>query len=175
MVSPAGQARPVPGAGEDYPLRRLRRRRMLTQVELAGLSCSCISMIERGHRTLTRLDHINAATSALRVSPAELAPGVVPGRGERTPAPQVPVAAFPVVRDEITVTRCARLTREFMIHVARGDINATGMWLRRTVRDRDVNPWLLLDQLTAPGISAPGRRDPDATAIRRQFRTGRAG
>ena len=82
----------------------LARHGMLTQVELAGLSysCSCISMIERGHRTLTRLDHINAVASALRVSPAELAPGVVPGRGERTPAPQVPVTAFPVVRDEIT-------------------------------------------------------------------------
>lgn len=123
MASRARQARPA--AGEDHPLRRLRRQRGLTQAQLAGL-----------------------------------APSVVPGPGERAPASPVPVAAFPVVRDEITVTRHARLAREFMTCVARGDIHATGIWLRRTARDPDVNPWLLLDQLTTPGISAPGPRPP---------------
>jgi len=156
MASRARQAQPIPAAGDDHPLRRLRRRRGLTQVELAGLaglSYSYISMIERGHRALNRRDHINAVAAVLRVSPAELAPSTIPGLDEWAPASSGSAPAFPAGSDEITVTRHAHLAREFIAHVARGDTYAAGRWLRRTARDPSVNPWLLLDQLTAPGIS----------------------
>jgi transcriptional regulator with XRE-family HTH domain len=62
--------------GADHPLRRLRRRRGMSQVALAGLaglSPSFISMVENGHRGLTRLDHISALAAALRVPPGEVA------------------------------------------------------------------------------------------------------
>ena len=59
----------VPAVAE-HPLRRARLRRGMTQVELAGLaglSCSYISMVERGQRKLTRRDHVNALAAVLRV------------------------------------------------------------------------------------------------------------
>jgi len=147
----------VPAGSGDHPLRRLRRRRGLTQVELAGLaglSYSYISMIETGQRTLTRLDYITAVAAALRVSPAELAPGTVPASaGSGQPAP-----SFPAVRDEITVTRHARLAREFMAHVARGDTYAAGKWLRRAARDPSVSPWLLLDLVATHDAGTPRPR-----------------
>lgn len=157
MASRARQAQPA--AGDDHPLRKLRRRRGLTQVELAGLaglSCSYISMIERGHRALNRRDHINAVAAALRVSPSELAPSTISGLYEWAPASSGSAPAFTAGADEITVTRHAHLAREFIAHVARGDTYAAGRWLRRTARDPSVNPWLLLDQLTAPGIILSG-------------------
>lgn len=155
----ASQARPVPAAGDDHPLRRLRRRRGLTQVELAGLaglSYSYISMIETGKRTLTRRDHINAVAAALRVPPGELAPSIVPGLDEWAPATSASASAFPAVRDELAVTRHARLAREFITHLARGDTRAAGRWLRRAARDPSVSPWLLLDLVAAHHMSVPG-------------------
>ncbi len=84
------QARPVPVTGAEHPLRRVRLRRGLTQVELAGLAGlapSCISMIERGRRKLTRRDHVNALAAALKVPSAEIAPSMIAGSGEWAPAP----------------------------------------------------------------------------------------
>jgi transcriptional regulator with XRE-family HTH domain len=66
-----------PPAVAEHPLRRVCLRRGMTQVELAGLaglSCSCISMIERGQRPLRRRDHVNALAAASKVPPAEIAP-----------------------------------------------------------------------------------------------------
>jgi transcriptional regulator with XRE-family HTH domain len=154
------QTQPGRADGADHPLRRLRLWRGLTQVELAGLaglSCSYISMIERGQRTLPRFDHITAVTAALRVSPAELGPGTIPAPDEQAPSSAAPAPAFPAVRDEITVTRHAHLARMFMAYLARGDRRAAGIWLRRIARDPNVSLWLLLDQLTAPEIGLPGR------------------
>ena len=156
-----GEMAQVPVAGADHPLRRLRRRRGLTQVELAGLaglSYSYISMIETGQRTLTRLDHITAVAAALRVSPAELAPGTMPAPDGQAPASPASASPFPAVRDEVTVTRHARLAREFTAYVARGDTYAAGMWLRRTARDPSVSPWLLLDLVAMHDAGMPGPR-----------------
>jgi transcriptional regulator with XRE-family HTH domain len=147
--------------GADHPLRRLRLRRGLTQVELAGLaglSYSYISMIETGQRTLTRLDHIAAVAAALRVSPAELAPGAIPAPDGKAPASSATAQAFPAGSDEITVARHARLAREFMTHIARRDTRAAGMWLRRTARDPSVSPWLLLDLVAMHDVGVPGPR-----------------
>lgn len=156
-----GQTAQVPVAGTDHPLRRLRRRRGLTQVELAGLaglSYSYISMIETGQRTLTRLDHITAVAAALRVSPAELAPGTIPAPDGQAPASSASAQAFPAGSDEITVARHARLAGEFMAHIARRDVRAAGMWLRRTARDPSVSPWLLLDLVAMHHAGMPGPR-----------------
>ncbi len=55
---------------------------------------------------------------------------------------------------------------------------AAGAWLRRMARDPGVNPWLLLDQLTAPETCLSGkgrasaRGERGALGIRRQHRTG---
>jgi transcriptional regulator with XRE-family HTH domain len=124
---------------------------------LAGLSYSYISMIECGRRRLTRLDHITAVAAVLRVSPADLAPGTIPAPDGQAPPSAVPAPAFPAVRDEITVTRHARLARKFTAYAARGDSRAAGIWLRRIARDPSVSPWLLLDQLTALRTGLPGR------------------
>ena len=143
--------RPVPVTSAGHPLRQARLRRGLTQVELAGLaglSYSYISMIERGRRKLTRRDHVNALAAALRVPPAEIAPGTIPGLDEWAPAPRAPASAFPPLSDDIAVARHRELAGQFIGHVSRGDTYAAGAWLRRLARDPNVNPWLLLDQLT---------------------------
>jgi len=150
-----------PPAGADHPLRRRRRRRGLTQValaELSGLSGSFLSMVETGQRTLTRRDHINAVAAALRVSPAELAPSTIPGLDSWAPALPGSASAFPALRDEFTMTRHARLVRQFMAHVARGDTYEAGVWLRRTARDPSVSPWLLLDLPAAHDLGVPRSR-----------------
>lgn len=137
----------------DHPLRRVRRRRGLTLVVLAGmsgLSVPFLSMVENGQRTLTRRDHVNALAAALRVPPAEIAPSTIPGLDEWAPAPPVPASAFPPLSDEIAAARHRELAGQFMGYVIQGDMYATGAWLRRMARDPNVNPWLLLDQLTAP-------------------------
>ncbi len=142
----------------DHPLRRARRRRGLTQVELAGLaglSFSYISMIERGHRKLTRRDHVNAQAAALRVPPTEIAPTVIPGLDEWAPAPP-PASAFPPASNEITVARHRELAGRLAGYVGNGDTYAAGAWLRRLARDPSVNPWLLLDQLTTAGNAVSG-------------------
>ena len=144
-------ARPVPVASAGHPLRQARLRRGLTQVELAGLaglSYSYISMIERGRRKLTRRDHVNALAAALKVLPAEIAPATIPGLDEWALAPSAPATAFPPVIDDIAVGRHRELAAQFMSQVSRGDTYAAGVWLRRLARDPNVNPWLLLDQLT---------------------------
>jgi len=149
-------------AGDDHPLRRARRRRGMTQVELAGLaglSFSYISMIECGQRQLTRRDHANALAAALKVPPAEIAPGAKAGFDEWAPS-SLSASAFPPVSDNITLTRHQKLTEQFICFVSRGDKYAAGTWLRRTARDPSVNPWLLLDQLTRRdtglGVCPPG-------------------
>jgi transcriptional regulator with XRE-family HTH domain len=146
-----GRNLPVPVATADHPLRRVRLRRGLTQVELAGLaglSYSYISMIECGRRKLTRRDHVNALAAALRVAPAEIVPSLSPGSDEWAPAPPAPVSAFPPAGDDIAVARHRDLAGQLIGYVSRGDTCAAGAWLRRTARDPSANPWLLLDQLT---------------------------
>ena len=148
-------------AGADHPLRRVRLRRGLTQVQLAGLaglSYSYISMIECGRRKLTRCDHVNALAAALRVPPTEIAPAMVPGLDEWAPVPSAPGSAFPPVGDDIAAARHRELAGQLMGHVIQGDMYAAGAWLRRLARDPSVNPWLLLDQLTVPGLTLPGPR-----------------
>jgi transcriptional regulator with XRE-family HTH domain len=142
--------RPVPVTGAEHPLRRVRLRRGLTQVELAGLaglSYSYISMIECGRRKLTRRDHVNALAAALRVAPAEIAPGTVPGLDEWAPALPGPAPAFPPLTDDIAAARHRELAGQLIGYVSRGDAYAAGAWLRRLSRDPGVQPWLLLDQL----------------------------
>jgi transcriptional regulator with XRE-family HTH domain len=136
----------------DHPLRCARRCRGLTLVVLAGmsgLSVPFLSMVENGQRTLSRRDHVNALAAALRVSPAELAPSVIPGFDEWAPVRQ-PASAFPPASDAIAAARHRELAGQLIGYVSRGDTYAAGAWLRRMARDPNVNPWLLLDQLTAP-------------------------
>jgi len=147
------QTQPASVTGAEHPLRLARRRRGMTTTalaDLAGLSQSFLSMVETGQRTLSRRDHINALAAALRVPPAEIAPSMSPGFDEWAPVSSRPAPAFPAVRDEVTVTRHARLAREFVAHLSGGDTHAAGRWLRRIARDPSVSPWLVLDQLTAP-------------------------
>jgi transcriptional regulator with XRE-family HTH domain len=142
----------------EHPLRRVRLRRGMTQVELAGLaglSYSYISMIECGQRPLRRRDHVNALAAALRVAPAEIAPSMIAGSGEWAPAPP-PACAFPPGGDDITMARHRELAGRFIGHVISGDSYAAGACLRRMARDPNVNPWLLLDQLTTAGNAVSG-------------------
>ena len=110
--------------------------------------------------------------------PAEIAPSTSPGFDEWAPAPPAPASAFPPLSDDIAVARHRELAGQFMGYVSRGDTYAAGAWLRRMARDPNVNPWLLLDQLTAPDtgpvrqVLAPARGERGAPGIRRQFRTG---
>lgn len=150
----------APVARADHPLRQVRLRRGLTQVELAGLaglSYSYISMIECGRRRLSRRDHVNALAAALRVPPAEIAPAMVSGLDEWSPAPPASAPAFPPVCDDIAAARHRELAGQLMGYMIQGDRYAAGAWLRRMARDPGVNPWLLLDQLTAPGSPCPAR------------------
>jgi transcriptional regulator with XRE-family HTH domain len=147
------------GTGNDHPLRQVRRRRSLTTTalaDLAGLSPSFISMVETGQRPLRRRDHINALAAVLRVPPAEIAPSISPGIDEWAPAPPALASAFPPRGDEITVARHRELAGRFIGHVISGDSYAAGAWLRRLARNPDVNPWLLLDQLTTTPHAVPG-------------------
>jgi transcriptional regulator with XRE-family HTH domain len=147
------------GTGADHPLRQVRRRRGLSTTalaDLAGLSPSFISMVETGQRPLRRRDHVNALAAVLRVPPAEIAPSISPGIDEWAPAPPAPASAFPPRGDEITVARHRELAGRFIGHVISGDSYAAGAWLRRLARNPDVNPWLLLDQLTTTPHAVPG-------------------
>ncbi len=148
------QAQPVPVAAADHPLRQARRRRGLTQVELAGLaglSCSYIC----GRRKLSRRDHVNALAAALRIPPADIAPSTVPGFDEWAPAASL-ASAFPAASDEMAMARHGEPAGRFISYMVQGDTYAAGAWLRRMARDPSVNPWLLLDQLTVPDITLPG-------------------
>jgi transcriptional regulator with XRE-family HTH domain len=152
------QTQQVPVTGAEHPLRRARLRRGLTQVELAGLAglaSSYISMIERGQRTLLRRDHVNALAAALKVPPAEIAPGMIAGSDELAPAPAA-ACAFPTAGDDLTMAWHRDLAGRFLGHVISGDICAAGAWLRRVARDLDVSAWLLLDQLTTAQHAVPG-------------------
>ena len=152
------QTQPVPVTGAEHPLRRVRLRRGLTQVELAGLAglaSSYISMIERGRRNLTRRDHVNALAAALKVAPAEIAPSMIAGSDEWAPAP-ASACVFPPTRDDLAMARHRELAGRFIGHVISGDTCAAGAWLRRLARDPDVNPWLLLDQLSTAEHAVPG-------------------
>lgn len=169
---------PAHEAVADHPLRRVRRRRGMTLAvlaDLSGLSVPFLSMVENGQRTLSRRDHINALAAALRVAPAEIAPGTIPGFNEWAPSPHAPVLAFPAMSDEIVLARHRDLARKLMGFVARGDTCAAGTWLRRAARDPSVNPWLLLDRLTTYEISKsgphsrlPGKPDTSGTRPGRQ-------
>jgi transcriptional regulator with XRE-family HTH domain len=176
MASRDGQARPVAAAGNDHPLRQARRHRGMTTTELAdlsGLSQSFVSMVETGQRPLRRRDHVNALAAVLRVPPAQIAPSTSPGIDEWAPAPPAPASAFPPLNDDITVARHRELVAaQFISRMSHGDTYAAGAWLRRLARDPSVNPWLLLDQLTAPDLILPGQRsrplggEPDTPGIR---------
>jgi transcriptional regulator with XRE-family HTH domain len=160
MASRARASQSTSVAVADHPLRRIRRRRGLTLTvlaDLSGLSPSFLSMVETGQRPLRKRDHINALAAALRVPPAEIAPSTVPGFDEWAPT-SWPTSAFPATNDEVAMARHRELARGFISYVSQGDKCAAGKWLRRMARDPDVNPWLLLDQLTAPGIILPGPR-----------------
>jgi hypothetical protein len=93
-------------------------------------------MIECGRRTLTRRDHVNALAAALRVPPAEIAPGTVPGLDEWAPALPGPAPAFPPLTDDIAAARHRELAGQLIGYVCRGDTCAAGAWLRRLARDR---------------------------------------
>jgi transcriptional regulator with XRE-family HTH domain len=130
-------------------LRAARLRRGMSQTALAGLACvspAYISMIETGQRPLTRVRDLVALADSLQVSPLYLADGRddPPAFGRRT-APMVP---FPARADPITLTRHQQLARHYA-RLAHTDARATGNWLRRLAREPAVNPWLLIDQLTA--------------------------
>jgi transcriptional regulator with XRE-family HTH domain len=114
---------PAPAAVADHPLRRQRRRRGLTLAvlaDLSGLSTAFLSMVENGHRTLTRRDHINAVAAALRVAPGEIAPGTLPGTGEWALPPPPAALAFPAASDEITMARHRDLAADLIGQVSRG-------------------------------------------------------
>jgi transcriptional regulator with XRE-family HTH domain len=145
------------GTGADHPLRRVRLRRGLTQVELAGLAGLCssyVSMIETGQRPLRRRDHVNALAAVLKVPPAEIAPSMIGGSDEWAPA-SPPACAFPPAGDDLTMARHRELAGRFIGHMISGDSYAAGAWLRRLARDPDVNPWLLLDQLITAQHAVP--------------------
>jgi hypothetical protein len=110
-------------------------------------------MVETGQRVLTRREHVNALALALRVSPAEIAPAPPPGFDEWAPAPP-PACAFPPARDDIAMARHRELAGRLIGYAISGDTCAAGAWLRRLARDPNVNPWLLLDQLTSAGHAA---------------------
>jgi len=60
---------------------------------LCALTPSYLSMIENGKRSLNRYSRIVTVAAALRVPPAELAPGMPDGQ---TPTPNRPVSPAPV-------------------------------------------------------------------------------
>ena len=75
------------------------------------------------------------------------------------------------------MARHRELAGRLIGYVISGDTCAAGAWLRRMARDPDVNPWLLLDQLTMAGhaVAGPGVRPvrgQGARELRRQRRTG---
>jgi transcriptional regulator with XRE-family HTH domain len=130
-------------------LRAARLRRGMSQTALAGLarvSPAYISMIETGQRPLTRVRDVVALADSLQISPLYLADGrddtPVPGPGALRTVP------FPARCDPITLSRHQQLARHYA-QLARTDAHATGNWLRRLAREPAVNPWLLIDQLTA--------------------------
>jgi transcriptional regulator with XRE-family HTH domain len=167
MASRDMLSQPVTAARAVHPLRRVRRSRGLTLTALAGLaglSPSFISMVETGQRPLRRRDHISALAAALRVPPAEIAPGSSPGCDEWAPARSALVSAFPPVIDDVAVARHRELAGQLIGWVSRGDTCAAGAWLRRTARDPGVNPWLLLDQLTF--LSSKNSRLPGGSGVR---------
>jgi hypothetical protein len=55
---------------------------------------------------------------------------------------------FPARADPSILARHQQLARHYA-QLARTDAHATGNWLRRLAREPAVNPWLLIDQLTA--------------------------
>jgi transcriptional regulator with XRE-family HTH domain len=131
-------------------LRTLRLQRGLSQVALAGLACvspAFISMIENGQRPLRSADHILALADVLQVSPLYLADGRQDSPAAAQPAPRT--VPFPSRCDPITLARHQRLARQYAALLAAGDGRAAGDWLRRLAREPTVNPWLLIDQLTA--------------------------
>jgi hypothetical protein len=115
-------------------------------------------MIETGRRTLIRREHVSALAGVLRVPPAEIAPSTSLWPGEWAAASSGPAPGFPPGIDDITAARHRALAGQFAGYVAGGDTYAAGAWLRRLAREPDVNPWLLLDQLTAPDAGLSGVR-----------------
>jgi hypothetical protein len=113
------------------------------------VSNSFVSMIENGTRQMTRYTQVAALAGVLGVSPAELVPGfplhAVPGPGIPATAP------FPAAPDPVTLARHGRLAQELAACLARNDRLAAEQWLHRAARDPQVNPWLLLIQMTGPG------------------------
>jgi hypothetical protein len=103
-------------------------------------------MVENGQRPLRSADHIIALADVLRVSPLYLADG---REDSSVPVRRVPgIVPFPARADPLTLARHQQLARQYT-RLARQDGRAAGDWLRRLAREPAVNPWLLIDQLTA--------------------------
>jgi transcriptional regulator with XRE-family HTH domain len=181
MASRDGLSQPATAAGDDHPLRRLRRHRGLTQVELAGLaglSYSYISMIERGQRTRNRRDHVNALAAALRVPPAHIAPSMSPGFDEWAPALPAPASAFPPLSDDIAVAQHRELVAQFISRVSRGDTYAAGGVAAPPGPRPEREPLAAAGPAHRAGHDparpafASARGERDAPGIRQQRRTG---
>jgi hypothetical protein len=101
---------------------------------------------------------------ALGSSPLYLAFGMSDEPGARLPAPSP--LPFPALPDAVTLGRHERLAGEFSGFLACGDGRAVGDWLRRLAREPAVNPWLLIDQLTASvSVQAPARATFSSAAL----------
>jgi transcriptional regulator with XRE-family HTH domain len=177
----------MPGNDTESTLRAIRRRRGLTLAavaERAGLSTGQLSMLETGKRKLRRLDHITALAAVLRVPPSELTGKEILSDGEWATRGGHPGRGIPENYDDITTGRHARLADELTGHISRGDGYAAGELLKRMTRDRTVNPWFLLDQLTKrqtriprpmPSIAPERRQITGTSAADTRHRTGRRG
>jgi transcriptional regulator with XRE-family HTH domain len=177
----------MPGNDADSTLRAIRHRRGLTLAavaERAGFTAAHLSMLETGKRKLRRLDHITALAAVLRVPPSELIDEEILSDGEWATRGGLPDRGVPGNCDDIATGRHARLADELTGHISRGDGYAAGELLKRMTRDRSVNPWLLLDQLTKRQArilrpmppTAPARRQiTDASEADTRHQRGRRG
>jgi len=164
----------MPGNDAESTLRAIRHRRGLTLAAVAGragFSTAYLSMLERGERKLRRLDHITALAAVLRVPPSELIDEEIASDGEWATRGGLPDRGIPGNYDDIATGRHARLADELTGHISRGDGYAAGEMLQRMTRDRSVNPWLLLDQLTKRQARIPRPMPPTAPAQRQILNT----
>lgn len=111
-------------------IRRLRRRRGLTQEQLAGLaavSSSLVRKLEQGTRTSASLGTLRALAGVLGV-PVEV------------------LLDSTAAQDAATVARHDQLAEQFAGLLACGDPQAATVLLHRVAGDCAVDPWLFLDQ-----------------------------
>ena len=159
MASRATASQPVPAAGADHPLRRVRRRRGLTRSSWLTWR-GCRRRSSRWWRPGS--GHSGGGTTSTRWLPCcgcrrprsrrARSPALTNGHQRRPPRPP----RSRQLSDDIAVARHRELAGRFIGYVSRGDTYAAGAWLRRLARDPSVSPWLLLDQLTAPDTGLSG-------------------